>query len=132
MKILLVKNKIKVEVDDDIKKAFTYLRERTPIDYDIDYFDTNFDIAADWELMLRIINANNFNIKYINEKIANFRLGGKSYTLNKASVREKHNIRRKYYGKLRFDFYYYFDLIKLLLPERLVIRINKTKNRLIN
>ena len=39
-------------------------------------FDLNYKLAADYELMLRMLRKNNFNVKYFNRLIVKMRLGG--------------------------------------------------------
>ena len=41
MKVLIIKNKLGVEVADDVKKAFDFLQSKTPIKFDVSYLETN-------------------------------------------------------------------------------------------
>lgn len=42
MKVLLISNKLTVEVQDDINSAFGYLKSKTPIEYKLSYLKTEF------------------------------------------------------------------------------------------
>lgn len=44
MKILIIKNRLTVEVQDDVLKAFTWLTAKTPLTFDISYLTTNIDL----------------------------------------------------------------------------------------
>lgn len=44
MKILIVKNRLTVEVQDDVLNAFSWLEHKTPIKFEISYLETNFDL----------------------------------------------------------------------------------------
>ena len=44
MKILIVKNRLNVEVQDDVLKAFTWLTSKTPLTFNISYLTTNIDL----------------------------------------------------------------------------------------
>lgn len=43
---------------------------------EVGLFNLNYKLAADYELMLRMLRKNNFNTKYINRLIVKMRLGG--------------------------------------------------------
>lgn len=45
MKVLIVKNRVQVEISDDILRAFTWLTAKTPVTYDISYLNTNLDLT---------------------------------------------------------------------------------------
>jgi zinc D-Ala-D-Ala carboxypeptidase len=42
MKILIISNKLTVEVQDDIDSAFSYLKSKTPLEYKFSYLKTDF------------------------------------------------------------------------------------------
>ncbi|AQR96993.1 glycosyltransferase family 2 protein [Clostridium saccharoperbutylacetonicum] len=59
------------------------------------FFDENFRIAADYELMLKFYS-NKVNFKFVNKVIANFREGGISTTNIELCKKETLNIRKIY------------------------------------
>lgn len=44
MKVLIVKNRVQVEISDDILRAFTWLTSKTPLTYGISYLTTDLDL----------------------------------------------------------------------------------------
>lgn len=44
MKVLIIKNRVTVDVVDDIQKTFTYLQEKTPLKFELTYLNTDLDL----------------------------------------------------------------------------------------
>lgn len=53
-----------------------YVRKRIYDNYGV--YDTSFNVSADFELMLRLIEINHINIRYLNRDIVKMRIGGES------------------------------------------------------
>jgi len=72
-------------------------------------FDTNYEISADYEFMLRVLNKNNISTHYIPEVFVKMRAGGQSYKAGNyiKKFREdlramnKNNIKHPYFCLLR-------------------------------
>ncbi len=92
-------------------------------------FDLRFQIAADWDLMIRLWQ-NGEAFRKVPNVIANFRLGGTSFHFNRRHVQEKHAVRRKNRLCNRCDKYYILDLFKLLFPSRLIMALTLLKQKL--
>ena len=92
-------------------------------------FDERYRIAADWDLILRFWR-NGLRFKYINQIMANYRLGGTSDVLSKAYIAEKHTIRKKNAAYAWVDVHFLVDLIKLVLPLKLALNIIIMRQRL--
>lgn len=93
------------------------------------YFDLNYKIVFDWELMLRFKFA---NITFVNihEIIANFSVGGVSTLKARELVKEMHVIRKKYSLYLFFDKYYLKNQIRLFFFGSNLVKVSQ-KIRLI-
>lgn len=89
-------------------------------------FNTEYSVAADWEMMLRWwLNGVEF---YADEKIfANFRMGGLSSTHLRESFEEKHRIRRQHKLYTLVDRSYLYDKMKCLVSEEKLLRISLKK-----
>ena len=91
-------------------------------------FSTAYRVASDWDLMLRFY-LNGVNFLWINFVLANFRLGGISFQINKISIVEKHNVRIKNDIVSIFDGYYLYDLLKLRVLGNYASRISRLKQQ---
>jgi len=94
-------------------------------------FDIDIKTAADWDFALRLWK-NNVKIGCTNNVIANFRVGGISFAFNIEMIKEKHFVRKKNKIYKLVDIYYIFDLLKLIIPEKLMLRISLTKTKFKN
>lgn len=90
MKILIIKNKIKVPVQDDIEKAFGFLREKTPLTYELSYLETTLDLNFKEFIpgMYGTTGTKEALIPLIKEKydIVIFMYGVTSFKINKGSL----------------------------------------------
>jgi len=75
-------------------------------------FNIQYKIAADWDLMIRILK-NNYHFHYINENIANFSLNGISSKISNQTISEKHLIRKNNHIYNVMDIHYILDIIKI-------------------
>ena len=42
--VLIIKNRVKVKIDDDIKRAFEFLERKTPANYNLEYMDVDIPV----------------------------------------------------------------------------------------
>lgn len=89
-------------------------------------FSTKYKIASDWDLMLRLYLAG-VNFHEIKSVVANFRIGGASFIIDKNSVKEKHEIRKDHKVYNFIDKYYVLDLLKLAIFGKYVAKISLLK-----
>ena len=90
-------------------------------------FDSEFQIAADWDLMIRWW-LNGVSFRTLPGVIADFQLGGASYEFNHRHIEEKHAVRRKNRLYERVDCHYLLDRGKLLLPGDWIMKATLWKN----
>ena len=64
--------------DDGIVPPHPSLFVKKNVYLEIELFDLDFKLAADYELMFRILKKHSYNSKYINRLIVKMRLGGES------------------------------------------------------
>lgn len=95
------------------------------------YFDLNYKIAADWELMLRLY-LKCYNFEYIADSLANFRVGGLSSNITLTSSLEKSAIRKKNCIYKTIDKYMLIDLVKIFIFRKKIHQISIAKNKYIN
>lgn len=89
-------------------------------------FDTQYQVAADWDLMLRWWLGD--TVFYAEERpFVNFRMGGMSSVHLKKSFEEKHHIRKKHNLIKWLDHYYLIDKIKSKLSSELLLKISLKK-----
>ncbi|MDY0238201.1 MAG: glycosyltransferase family 2 protein [Campylobacterales bacterium] len=89
-------------------------------------FSTKYKIASDWDLMLRLYLAG-VNFHEIKSLVANFRIGGASFVIDKNSVKEKHEIRKDHKVYNFIDRYYLLDLLRLAIFGKYVAKISLFK-----
>jgi len=94
-------------------------------------FSIDYKIASDWEMMLRFY-LKNINFMNIDSTLANFRLGGASYLVDRKVINEKHAIRIKHKVFNIFDKYYFYDLVKLYIFGRFISKISLFKKSLLS
>ena len=82
-------------------------------------FDCNFEIAADWDLLLRIYNAG-YTMKHINKTLARFYCGGAS---SRRHDKERHLVRKKNRSYSIIDTYWIKDIIKGLILDSFIGKI---------
>ncbi|MGA1863051.1 glycosyltransferase family 2 protein [Deferribacter thermophilus] len=95
------------------------------------FFDINYKIVADWELMLRFY-LHGIKFYKINTVLANFRIGGLSYNYNKKHIYEKHIVRKKYNLFKIVDTLYIYDLIKYYIFGNFISRLSLFKKYLLS
>jgi glycosyltransferase involved in cell wall biosynthesis len=95
------------------------------------FFSTDYKIASDWDLMLKFY-CRGVNFLFIDIILANFRLGGASYSVNNLSIKEKHQIRIKNKVVGIIDKYYYIELLKSILFGKYLSRVSNFKQSIIN
>ena len=89
-------------------------------------FDTQFEVAADWDLVLRwwLDDA----IFYADKRpFVNFRMGGMSSIHLKKSFEEKHHIRKKHGLAKWLDYYYFLDKAKSIFSSDTLLKISLKK-----
>ena len=92
------------------------------------YFNTNYKIVADWELMLRWW-LQGISFVGVNATLANFRMGGASSAHLKKSLEEKHCVREENALIQVIDWYYLYDRVKSLLPASLLLEISLQRQK---
>ncbi len=91
-------------------------------------FDSNLKIVADWELMIRLWQAN-VPFQTMPGVTANFRLGGISHNLNRRQIEEKHQIRVRHKLAGRWDWHWRLDRGKQMIPARWLMRATLWKRK---
>ena len=86
-------------------------------------FNTSYKIVADWEMMFRWW-LKDTQFTGIEERIANFRMGGVSSLHLKKSLLEKHKVRKEHGVVGRYDGYYLYDRLKSVLPGSMLLKIS--------
>ncbi|WP_150466454.1 glycosyltransferase family 2 protein [Francisella sp. SYW-9] len=89
-------------------------------------FSIDYKIVSDWDLMLRfyLLGVTFVQVKSI---LANFRLGGVSFTIDKNAIEEKHKVRKSYKLYRFIDKYYVYDLLKLVFFGKYVSKVSLIK-----
>lgn len=83
----------------------------------VGYFDTNFRLAADYDLMFRILKVHKLNSFFLNKIIVKMRLGGetnKNYKNIYLGNKEIFKIWKKYNCKIPFSFFLYRFFKKII------------------
>lgn len=80
-------------------------------------YDQRYKVAADWDLLLKLLNKKNIKIKYFSKFTTNISMGGYSSDLIKSS-KDFWNIQRKYNSLILSSFnyllYYKLNIIKII------------------
>ena len=91
-------------------------------------FNTQYKIAADWELVLRLW-LEGLSFIAIESALANFRMGGVSSAHLKDSLLEKHQVRKDHDLIKIADWYYLYDRVKSVLPSSLLLEISLQRQK---
>ncbi|GAY76209.1 glycosyl transferase, family 2 [Sporolactobacillus inulinus] len=78
---------------------------------EVGVFDTNFKIAADWDLLLRLYNLH-YNFVHIDTILSRFYCNGAS---SKPHILERHKVRKKNKSYKLIDVYMLKDVVKLVI-----------------